>query len=440
MRLRPVQKSDTFPIVSSSTDSIVSVSVESAKRLRSPSWSRRLVLRILRRFTADALELRLPEGGVLRIGSDSRESHPARLEVKSERVFRRLVLQGEIGFGEAFMAGEWESPDVARVLRFFIRNVDNNPGVTGHRRDSLVFNLLAQAQRWGHLLRRNTRRQSRENISAHYDLSNEFYGLWLDETWTYSSAFFEHHDQPLKEAQEAKYRRLAERLDLRPGQRVLEIGCGWGGCALYLARHYGVHVTGVTISRAQWMLARQRVAEAGLEEQVEIRFCDYRDLEGTFDAIVSIEMLEAVGHEFLDAFFHKCQALLKRNGLLGMQVILSPDSRYEAGRKSADWIKKHIFPGGQLPSVAAINGAINRGGELTLQYLESFGQHYAKTLRLWRERFHEQLDGITDLGFDRTFVRKWHYYLAYCEAAFATANINVAQFVYAFPNREEPPV
>lgn len=426
--------------MTASSDTLLSLAQLSDRRVVRRSLWRRFIFKILERFREDALELRLPEGVVIQLGGQSREDAPACLEIRSERFFRRLILFGEIGFGESFTAGEWDSPDVARVLRFFIRNVEDNPGVTGHRRETLLFNLLARFQRWGHWLRRNTKANSRANISAHYDLSNEFYGLWLDQTWTYSSAYFESPEQPLEKAQEAKYRRLAERLELRPGQHVLEIGCGWGGCALYLARHYGVKVTGITISHEQWALARQRVEAAGLADCIDIRFCDYRDIEGQFDAIVSIEMLEAVGHEFLDTFFRRCQQLLKRDGLLGMQVILSPDSRYEISRKSADWIKKHIFPGGQLPSLAAINAAINRGGELSLLGLESFGQHYAKTLRLWRERFHEQIDHVKDLGFDSQFTRKWHFYLSYCEAAFATANINVAQFVYAFPNRETEPV
>lgn len=404
--------------------------------LSNDSWSRRRVFGILRSFSEDALEIQLPDGSTRSFGGDSRDDEPARIEVRHERCFRRILTAGEIGFGEGYVEGDWETPDIARVIRFFIRNIENNPGLSGSRRKRLFFNLLATGNRFGHWLRRNTRRNSRVNISEHYDLSNAFYGLWLDSTWSYSSAYFESPSQPLAAAQEAKYQRLAERLDLRPGQRVLEIGCGWGGCALHLARHFGVHVTGITISREQYELATERVRQAGLEEQVEIRFCDYRDVHGQFDAIVSIEMLEAVGHDFLPRYFKQCHRLLKRTGQLGLQVILSPDSRYAEGRKSADWIKKHIFPGGQLPSVGAINAAINRTGDLSLQHLESFGNHYATTLRTWRARFNGQLDKVRELGFDTSFVRKWNYYLSYCEAAFSTANINVAQFVYARPNRE----
>lgn len=404
-------------------------------RSRGP-LSRRLVFDILREFASDALELNLPDGSVFRFGTKSREAEPARIHVHDERCFRRILAAGEIGFGEGYVAKDWDTGDIARVIRFFIRNIDHNPALGGSRSRRVLFNLFATVNRGRHWLRRNTRRNSRANIAEHYDLSNEFYGLWLDPTWSYSSAFFEHADQSLEAAQENKYRRLAERLDLRRGQRVLEIGCGWGGCALHLARHFDIHVTGITISQEQYGFARQRVREAGLEDRVDIRFCDYRDIRGQFDAIVSIEMLEAVGHQFLPRYFAQCHRLLKRTGQLGLQVILSPDSRYHEGRKSADWIKKHIFPGGQLPSVAAINSAINRTGDLTLQHLESFGLHYATTLHLWRDRFNQQVDKVRALGFDTPFIRKWNYYLSYCEAAFATANINVAQFVYARPNRE----
>jgi cyclopropane-fatty-acyl-phospholipid synthase len=398
-------------------------------------WSRKLLLRLLDQLDADALELHLPDGSRANFGASTREELPAVIRVRSEEFFRRVLLHGEIGFGEAFMAGDWDSPDVTRVIRFFLRNAEATPGLASNRRSPLLFNLLRQLSRFRHWLRRNTVENSQRNIAAHYDLSNEFYRLWLDDTLTYSSAYFEAPDQPLRDAQEAKYRRLAERLQLRPGQRVLEIGCGWGGNAIFLARHYGVHVTGITISREQLALGRERVRTAGLEHLVDLQFRDYREVEGSFDAIVSIEMLEAVGHEFLRPYFAQCHRLLKRSGLLGLQVILSPDSRYEAGRKSADWIKKHIFPGGQLPSIPALNAAINHTGDLYLHHLDSFGQHYAQTLRLWRERYHAQLHRVRDLGLDETFIRRWHYYLSYCEGAFATAHINVAQLVYARPNR-----
>ncbi len=399
-------------------------------------FSQRCILSILQGFTEDSLEIRLPDGSSLRVGGTTCEEQPARIDFIREQAFRRMLFAGEIGFGEAYVEGDWQTDDIARVIRFFLRNVENNPGVSGSRQRRFLFNLLSLGNRFQHWLRRNTRRQSQVNISKHYDLSNNFYSLWLDATWTYSSAYFADANQPLPEAQENKYRRLADSLGLKPGQHVLEIGCGWGGCALYLARHYGVRVTGITISREQYALARQRVAEADLEDQIEILFTDYRDVQGSFDAIISVEMIEAVGHSFLKPFFEQCHHLLKRSGRLALQAILAPDARYDKMRRESDWIKKYIFPGGQLPSLAAINAAINRTGELNLLSFDSFGQHYAKTLALWRQLFNAQIEEVKKLGFDEQFIRKWNYYLSYCEGAFSTSHINVAHIVYGFPNTE----
>lgn len=400
---------------------------------------RSLVFGVFRPVRADAMRVHLPEGGFVDLGQPCADEPPAEIRVHSERFFRRLVLAGEIGFGEAYMDGDWDTADIPRVIRFFIRNRDDHPGLSARRSNPWWYNVAEFLNRGAHRLRRNTRRNSRRNIADHYDLSNDFYALWLDSTWTYSSAYFESPDFPLEKAQEAKYDRLARRLDLRPGQHVLEIGCGWGGNAIYLATHFGVQVTGITISREQLELAQARVREAGLEDRIELKYCDYRDVEGEFDAIISIEMLEAVGHDFLETYFAQCHRLLKASGQLGLQVILSSDARYEAGRKSADWIKKHIFPGGQLPCMGALNEAVGKTSDLYLEHLESFGDHYARTLRLWRERFNERLDHVCQLGFDERFIRKWNYYLSYCEGAFSTEYIDVAQLVYARPGREARP-
>jgi cyclopropane-fatty-acyl-phospholipid synthase len=219
--------------------------------------------------------------------------------------------------------------------------------------------------------------------------------------------------------------------------QVLEIGCGWGGFSIYAATHFGVKMTAITISEEQHKKARARVIEEGLQDSVEVLLCDYRDVRGQFDAIASIEMLEAVGHQFLKDYFAQCHHLLKPTGRVGLQVIVCPDSRYDAMRKSVDWIKKHIFPGGQLPSIKALIDSVNATGDLTLQHLESFGMHYAKTLRIWRERFNEKREAVMALGFDETFLRKWNYYLAYCEAAFASRNINVSQLILSRPNNTD---
>lgn len=403
---------------------------------RSTSFREKVVMGLIQCFQNDQMEITFPNGDRQFIGDKLHhgESAPAQLTIKCKGFFTRIFQDGEIGFGEAYVAGDWDTNDLPRVIRYFIRNGEYSPSFYGAKHPPLFYNLYKNYSRLSHWLRRNTKKNSRKNISAHYDLNNNFYRLWLDQSMTYSSAYFERKEQPLQDAQKAKYDRLARRLKLQPGQHVLEIGCGWGGNAIHLATHYGVHVTGITISKEQLTLAQERVRAAGLEDRIELMFCDYRDVEGQFDAIVSIEMLEAVGHEFLQPYFEQCHRLLKASGLLGLQVILSPDSRYEFGRKTSDWIKKHIFPGGQCPSVAAINHAINQTSDLYLHHLESFGLHYAETLRQWRNVFNKHLEDVRQLGFDESFIRKWNYYLSYCEGGFDTAQINVAQLVYARPN------
>lgn len=405
-------------------------------RSQSISFRQKVVMKLIERFQSDRLVITFPNGETQTIGAATFESEaaPALLTIKSKQFFTRIFQDGEIGFGEAYVEGDWETNDLPRVIRYFIRNGEHSPSFHESKHPPLFYNLYKHYSQLNHWLRRNTKTNSRKNISAHYDLNNDFYALWLDQTMTYSSAFFEHEGQSLVDAQKAKYDRLAKSLKLQPGQHVLEIGCGWGGNAIHLAQNYGVHVTGITISNEQLAFGQQRVREVGLEDLVELKFCDYRDVDGEFDAIVSIEMLEAVGHEFLKPYFEQCHRLLKSSGLLGFQVILAPDSRYDYGRKTADWIKKHIFPGGQCPSIAAINQAINETSDLYMQHLESFGLHYAETLRHWREAFNKRLDDVQGLGFDENFIRKWNYYLSYCEGGFDTAHINVAQLIYARPN------
>ncbi|WP_379088904.1 class I SAM-dependent methyltransferase [Pedobacter sp. UC225_65] len=254
---------------------------------------------------------------------------------------------------------------------------------------------------------------------------------------TYSAAYFKTPDFSLAAAQDEKYRRLCEQLHLKASDHVLEIGSGWGANAIFMAKNYGCKVTSVTISKEQQKLAQQRVAAAGLTDKVEIVIKDYRDIKGTFDKIVSVEMLEAVGHNYLETYFAKCNQVLKPNGILAFQVITSPDSRYDSLRKGVDWIQKHIFPGSLLPSVAQLNKAINNSGELTMVDLKDLGLDYARTLKLWFIEFNHKINEVKALGFDERFIRKWNYYLNYCEAAFAMRNINVMQMVYTRPNNTE---
>ena len=395
--------------------------------------AQRTALSMLERFQGSPIRIHLPSGESRLFGRAEPEAQPAQLHIHEIRFFRRVLFHGEIGFGEGYMEGEWSSPDLPGLLRAFIENLDHIPHMSGSRLKSASYHLLKSANCFSHWKRRNTPGNSRRNISEHYDLSNDFYSLWLDKTLTYSSAWF-NGSESLEHAQENKYRRLCEKLQLQPGMHVLEIGCGWGGFSIHAATHFGVKVTAITISEAQYAKARERVREAGLEDSIDIQLCDYRDVKGQFDAIASIEMLEAVGHEFLKPYFEQCHRLLKPTGRVGLQVIICPDSRYEAMRKSVDWIKKHIFPGGQLPSIKALLDSASATGDLYLQHLENFGLHYARTLNIWRERFNRQKDAVVALGFDSRFIRKWNYYLAYCEAAFETRNINVSQLVLSRPN------
>ncbi|NDV63546.1 class I SAM-dependent methyltransferase [Puniceicoccales bacterium CK1056] len=411
-----------------------------AQAVDQSSWldriARKTVLSVFERFDRSPILLRLPEGREILFGKESQDTETAILNIHSKSFFRRILINGEIGFGEAYMEGDWSTPELTHVIAALIDNLEHIPQMSGSHAKALAFHLLGTLNKFAHWTRRNTRNNSRRNISEHYDLSNEFYSLWLDETLTYSSAWFM-GDENLKTAQENKYQRLCEKMQLKPGMEVLEIGCGWGGFSIFAARNFGVKMTAITISEAQFEKASARVLEEGLKDSVTVLLSDYRDIEGQFDAIASIEMLEAVGHQYLKDYFAKCHHLLKPAGRVGLQVIVCPDSRYDAMRKSVDWIKKHIFPGGQLPSIKALIDSVNATGDLYLQHLESFGMHYAKTLNIWRDQFNEKRDAVMDLGFDETFFRKWNYYLAYCEAAFASRNINVSQLILSRPNNTD---
>ncbi len=393
----------------------------------------RTILDLLSNMKRGCLRMTLPSGQTIALGDGSGGVN-ASITVTNPDFFRRCVLFGDVGFGEAYVDGDWDTPNITEVIRWFLINVDDAPTVSGSAVKSLSLNVMRFFNRLSHLKRANSEDGSRKNISEHYDLNNDFFAHWLDPSMTYSSAYFLRDDMSLEEAQQAKYARLAKQLRLKPEHHVLEIGSGWGGNAIHIAKNYGCRVTSITISEEQHKLATQRVKEAGLQDRVSIVMQDYRKTEGQFDRIVSIEMLEAVGAEFLEIYFRQCQRLLKRDGLLALQVITCPDSRFEDLRRGVDWIQKHIFPGSLLPSVGAINTAINNTGDLTLADLKDMGLHYARTLKQWRENFNAKQTEIQRLGFDDRFKRKWNYYLSYCEAAFAMRNINVMQLLYTRPN------
>jgi len=379
------------------------------------------------------LTFTLPGGESLVFG-DGTGNISANIIVNSEDFYKRILLFGDIGFGEAYVDGLWDTDNITNVIKWVLLNIENSPGVSGSALETLSFNLLKLNNKLFHFKRANTIDGSRKNIAQHYDLNNDFFASFLDPDMTYSSAYFYKDGTSLAEAQLAKYERLCQQLHLRPGDHVLEIGSGWGANAIYMAKKYGCRVTSLTISKEQQKLAMERVKAEGLGDRVNILLKDYRQMEGAFDKIVSIEMLEAVGYKFLDVYFKKCHELLKKNGILALQVITSPDSRFESLKKGVDWIQKHIFPGSLLPSVAAINSAVNTTGDLTMVDLKDIGLHYAKTLKLWHDAFNANLSSVKSLGFDECFIRKWNYYLCYCEAAFAMRNINVMQIVYTRPN------
>jgi len=397
------------------------------------SLAETFVLKAFEGMNKGSLLVTLPDGDVMQFGDKSAEGH-ATVRIIRPEFFRKCLLYGDVGFGEAYVDGDWETDDITKVISWFLLNVEDAPTISGNRRKMWMLNLMKIVNKIGHRLRDNTRDGSRENISEHYDLNNDFFRRVLDPGMTYSSAYFSTPELTLEQAQTEKYDRLCRHLRLQPTDHVLEIGSGWGGFALHAAEHYGCRVTTVTVSEEQYRYAQERIRVSGLKDRIEIRFQDYREIKGSFDKIVSIEMLEAVGHRHIEMFFAKCHEVLKKDGLLGLQVIASPDARYDSLRKGVDWIQKHIFPGSLLPSIARINQAINRTGDMSLHDLKDLGLHYGRTLRMWRDNFNRNIDTIATLGFNERFVRKWNYYFSYCEAAFAMRNINVVQMIYTRPN------
>lgn len=388
---------------------------------------------VFSRMVIGRMTMTYPDGRVVSYGRGGPGTQ-CRISVRNADFFRKCVLFGDVGFGESYVDGDWQTDNITDVIRWMIENVEHHPTLMADVKKSSPVNWLKSLNALSHIFNRNSRSGSRKNISAHYDLSNEFFALFLDPTMTYSSAYFKRAGQDLHEAQIQKYEELCCRLRLKSSDHLLEIGSGWGGMAIYAAKNFGCRVTTVTISRKQFDLARQRITQEGLAGRVDILLQDYRDLDGVYDKIVSIEMLEAVGDEFYETYFTQCHRLLKPEGLLGLQVILSPDHRYESFRKNIDFIQKHIFPGSLLPSLARLHQAVNRTGALNLFHYEDISLHYARTLNMWREQFRKNIGAVKRLGMDDAFVRKWDYYLSYCEAAFATRNIFVAQMTWARPN------
>ncbi len=387
----------------------------------------RVALRVGRvaaaRMRVGCLMVVLPDGSS-QIFGDPSSADRGEIHIHDSAALVRMLVGGETGVGEAYMDGHWSSPDLAALLRVAALNREALALSAGWWRVPLQLRRTI-----AHRLRRNTRRQSRRNIAAHYDLGNDFYRLFLDETMTYSSAVFATPDQSLSEAQRNKYQRIAEGAGLTRGQHVLEIGTGWGGFALYAAGELGCRVTSITISPEQHDLARERVRAAGLEHLVAIHLRDYRETSGTYDAIVSIEMLEAVGAEYFETFFRTCDAALVPGGRMSLQTITFPDAAYETQRRGANWIQTYIFPGGLCPSLAVIERA-TRDTRLLIRGVTDIGPDYALTLRAWGTRFTDSIETVRRMGFDDRFVRMWGYYLALSEAGFATGITQDLQIVF----------
>lgn len=382
-------------------------------------------LRLAAGIAAGELSVILPNGErrafVAEDGPGTASGLHAVLRIKRTRAFRRLFIGGDLGFAEAYIDGDWDTPDLTALIELALVN----EAAAEIRFEASFLRRLVERVR--HLRRWNTRDGSRRNIAHHYDLSNDFYRLWLDESMSYSSALFTSEQQPLAEAQASKNRRLAETLALRPGLEVLEIGCGWGGFAVMAARDYGCRVTAITLSQAQYAYARSRVREAGLDERVDVRLQDYRDVDGRYDRIASTEMFEAIGERYWPRYFTVLRDRLKEGGVAALQVITIHEDRFQTYRTQPDFIQKYIFPGGMLPSPTTFRREAARGGfAISDEFM--FGQCYARTLALWQHRFQQAWQDIEALGFDRRFKRMWEYYLAYCEAGFRTGAIDVGQF------------
>lgn len=384
------------------------------------------VFKMLQQMSAGRLDIILPDGRVFR--SEGANPGPvAQVEIHDPDVFARLIREGELGFSDAYLEGDWSTPD----LRSFMDLVHMG---TETVYDDFTGKFIVQAyERLRFWLQSNNKKQARKNISYHYDLGNDFYGLWLDETMTYSSALFETGQESLEGAQTAKYASLVDEMGAKPGDHILEIGCGWGGFAEYAAKERGLRVTCLTISQEQLNFAKHRIEKAGLSEKVDFKFQDYRDERGQYDGIASIEMFEAVGEKYWPVYFETVRDRLKPGAQATLQIITVADRRWEIYKNGVDFIQKYIFPGGMLPSPSVLKAEIAQAG-LSVVRSKEFGQSYDLTLRRWYETFNAKWDEVAAMGFDERFRRMWNYYLTACGAAFDTGNCDVTQITVAKPN------
>ena len=350
------------------------------------------------------------------------------IQVHHPRFYSKALLGGSIGSAEAYMGGFWSADDLTTALRIMALNRDIFENL-----DKGWSKLSAPLHNIWHFLRKNTRSGSRKNITAHYDIGNDFYRLFLDDTLTYSCGIFECEDSTMRDASIEKYERICQKLELGAGDEVIEIGAGWGGFAIYAAQNYSCRVTTTTISAQQFELAKQRIAESGVADRIHLVLKDYRELQGQYDKLVSIEMIEAVGHHYLDAYFRKCSQLLKEDGMMLLQAITIADQVFERHKRTVDFIKRYIFPGSCIPSIAAISSSIAKATDFRLFHLEDITPHYARTLACWRKQFFDNIDDVKALGYSEAFIRMWEYYFSYCEAGFAERYIGDVQMLFTKP-------
>ncbi|MCA6061600.1 class I SAM-dependent methyltransferase [Thalassolituus sp. ST750PaO-4] len=380
--------------------------------------------------------IRLQEGDQQHIfGNPAATEFSAAIEILDAEAYRNIALNGSVGAGESYMTGDWTSENLPMLIRVLARNKDVVDSIDGGL--ASFGKLLLKGF---HYLNRNTEKGSRRNIAAHYDLGNEMFELFLDPTMMYSSGIFPEETSSMEEASVYKLDRICQKLQLTAADHLVEIGTGWGSMAIHAAKHYGCKVTTTTISEEQYSWAERRVREEGLEDKITLLKKDYRALEGQYDKLVSVEMIEAVGHQYLDTYIATCSRLLKDDGIALIQAITIDDQRYDQAKNEVDFIKRYIFPGSFIPCVTAISQAVTRASDMKMTHMEDITPHYARTLDAWRKRFLSNREQIMALGYDETFIRLWDFYFAYCEGGFAERVIGDVQLVFAKPLNRRPPL
>lgn len=394
------------------------------------TWSKRAIAHRLSHLRSGKIELE--DGAGRAVFGQADAPAPSRITVSSSDFYTKTLLGGGLGFAESYIDGDWDSPDLAELLRVFVRDIS-----VAHKNDRGLARLRDPFLRTAAFVRRNTLRGSRRNIAAHYDLGNEFFELFLDDTMTYSSGIFYTPGDSLRNASLNKLDRICRKLRLAPGHHVLETGTGWGSFAIHAARNYGCRVTTTTISKRQHEIAKQRIEEAGLADQVTLLLEDYRNLRGTYDKVVSIEMIEAVGHDYLGTYLGACSRLLHPEGQMLLQVISMPDQRYKSYLRTSDFIRKHVFPGSCCPSLSALQNALTESTDMRCVQYEDITPHYVTTLEHWHQRYEESIDRVRELGYPEEFIRMWRYYLSYCMAGFAERYIGVGQMMLNKPGCRE---